>query len=307
MLEKQALIRIGIGCLISGAVAWTAPVTYKDFQAGSTMVGAQKVVYRLFVPKGYTPTKKYPIMVTLHGAGERGVDDSIQLTHYFNRLWADSAAQALNPTFVLAPQCPANFQWVNTPWGEGSYDFTSKSISVPMQGVMNILDSLEKKYSLDPSRYYASGISMGGYGTWYLLMKYPEKFAAAVPVCGAGDPLKAPAISRIPIWAFHAADDPVVPVAGSRDMIAALQKAGGAPKYTEYPVSQKVGHGSWEPASKTPGLAQWVFSQSNTVVSISPRPSLKRQGIHRRAGQSNSLQYEIGSPDALGRLWHTWK
>lgn len=296
--------------MISKAEVWTAPVTYKDFQAGSTLVGAQKIAFRLFVPKGYTPAKQYPIMVTLHGAGERGVDDSIQLTHYFNRMWADSAAQAIRPTFVLAPQCPAGSQWVNTPWGNGSYDFSSKPISVPLQAVVKILDSLEKKYSLDPTRYYVSGISMGGYGTWYMSMNFPDRFAAAVPICGAGDPLKAPVISKLPIWAFHAADDPIVPVAGSREMISALEKAGGTPKYTEYPASQKVGHGSWEPASQNPALIPWVFSQSRSVVRIQsdPKPRTGARESGREGWQLSGgamvapLEVEQGlGLDGLGR------
>lgn len=310
-MKKFPWIGIGIACLAFSAKGWTAPVTYKDFQAGSTLVGTQKVVFRLFVPKGYTPSKSYPIMVTLHGAGERGVDDSIQLTHYFNRMWADSAAQAIRPSFVLAPQCPAGNQWVNTPWGNGSYDFSSKPISVPMQAVVNILDSLGKRYSLDPTRYYASGISMGGYGTWYLAMNFPDKFAAVVPVCGAGDPFKAPAISKLPVWAFHAADDPVVPVAGSRDMISALEKAGGTPKYTEYPASQKVGHGSWEPASQNPALIPWVLSQSRTVVAVESVPRAKSGAGELRSGGWQFLNGVLLTPagtgmalqvDGMGRL-----
>lgn len=281
-----------------------APVTYKDFQAGSTMVEGQKVPFRLFVPKGYTPSKKYPLMVTLHGAGERGLDDSIQLIHYFSRIWADSAAQAIAPTFVLAPQCPPDpMQWVTTRWESGTYNFAQKTMSVPMQGVIKILDSLESKYSLDLSRIYASGLSMGGYGAWYLLMKYPDRFAAAVPVCGAADTTRAASIANVPIWAFHAADDNVVPVKGSREMINALQKVGGAPKYTEYPTSQRVGHSSWAPAAETPGLVQWVYSHSRTVVTIKP---IAARNIQVRNLPSNATGIWImdggRSLDLLGRV-----
>lgn len=249
-----------------------APVTYKDFQPRSYKISAsQSLPYRLFIPKGYTASKKYPIMVTLHGAGERGTDDSLQLKYKFGLMWADSEAQAIRESFVLAPQCPPSpNQWVNRPWDSASYDFSKVSISTSMQAVVNILDSLGKEFSLDQDRYYVSGMSMGGYGTWYLLMKYPTKFAAAVPVCGAGDPKTASIIKDVPIWAFHSADDNVVPVTGSRDMITALKAEKGNPKYDEYAASLRYGHNSWDPASNTPGLAAWVLSQSKTTVSITP-------------------------------------
>ena len=283
-----------------------AAVTYKDFQAGSTVVSGQKVAFRLFVPKGYDPTKKYPIMVTLHGAGERGVDDSMQLVHYFNRTWADSAAQAVNPTFVLAPQCPTAYQWVNTPWANGSYNYLSKPITVPMQGAVNILDSLEKKYSLDANRYYVSGISMGGYGAWYLLLMYPQRFAAGVPVCGGADTSRGPAIAKVPVWAFHAEDDGAVPVKGTREMIAAMRKAGGNPKYTEYPAAQRIGHESWVPAAQRTDLVPWVYSQARFVTTLSP---LRHAKPGKNQWQAGGLPFGFLSgdewSDALGRLLNT--
>jgi len=300
---KAAILSASLSILpVSGA-----QVTYKDFQAGSTAIGAQKIPFRLFVPKGYDPAKKYPLMITLHGAGERGLDDSVHLTHYISRIWADSAAQAIAPTFVLAPQCPREpLQWVSTPWANGTYNSDQQALSVPMQGVLKILDSLETVYSLDLSRIYASGLSMGGYGAWYLLMKYPNRFAAAVPVCGAADTAKASSIAGIPVWAFHAADDNVVPVKGSREMINALRAAGGSPKYTEYPASQRYGHDSWTPAAATPGLVQWVFAQSRTVVSIRPLEGREAAG---RSGVPSVLGFRFlegsRSLDLLGRTWES--
>lgn len=285
-------------------IASAAPVTYKDFEARAYKISTtQSLPYRLFKPKGYSPAKKYPIMITLHGAGERGSDDSAQLKFKFSLMWADTASQAIRPCFVLAPQCPpAPNQWVNRPWDSGSYDFSKVPISTSLQAVVNILDSLGREFSLDPDRYYVSGISMGGYGAWYLLMKFPTKFAAAVPVCGAADPKTAATLKDVPIWAFHAADDPVVPVFGSRDIINEIKAKGGHPNYTEYPASQKYGHNAWDPASNTPDLVPWVMSQTRSTVSI--RVNGNRNKALPRFGKPASI-FEIdwneNKKDATGR------
>ncbi|MDB5049514.1 MAG: phospholipase/Carboxylesterase [Fibrobacteres bacterium] len=244
-------------------------VEVSAFQARSFRMGGNKtIVYRLFVPKNYQPSKKYPLMLTLHGAGERGSDDSAQLLHDFNRMWAADSVQNLHPCFVLAPQCPVDSQWVNTPWAKGSYNLDAIAISDPMKSVVGILDSLEKEFSLDLDRIYLSGISMGGYGTWYLAMKFPGRFAAAVPVCGGADPKKAASIAKLPIWTFHAEDDGTVPVAGTREMVAALKAAGSAVIYTEYPKALGYNHLSWIPAGKTPELVPWVFKQARASVRL---------------------------------------
>jgi predicted peptidase len=240
-----------------------------DFQARSQKMAAGKtLVYRLFVPKNYQASKKYPLMLTLHGAGERGNNNTSQLVHDFNGMWASDSVQNPHPFFVVAPQCPMDSQWVNTPWSNGSYDVDKIAISEPMKSVVAILDSLAKEFNLDGDRIYLSGISMGGYGTWYLAMKYPDRFAAIVPVCGAADPKKAASLSKLPIWTFHAEDDGVVPVKGTRDMVAALQTAGSKVKYTEYPKALGINHASWVPAGKTPELVPWVFQQSRAPVGL---------------------------------------
>jgi predicted peptidase len=169
---------------------------------------------------------------------------------------------------VLSPQCPLNNQWVDTPWGNGTYRLSGVPISDDMQAVVEILDSLFKQYHLDTARQYISGMSMGGYGTWDLAMRQPNRFAAIVPVCGAADTTQANALRNLPIWAFHAADDAVVPVRGSREMIAALRARGGTPTYTEYPSNQGVGHSAWVPAAANPALVPWVFNQSRPPVPV---------------------------------------
>jgi predicted peptidase len=271
--------RIGLATALLAATLgapWTASAAdLADFQARSHKMGASKsIVYRLFVPKNYQAGKKYPLMLTLHGAGERGTDNAAQLLHEFNNKWGADSIQAIEPLFVVAPQCPKDSQWVNTPWAKGSYDMDLVAMSEPMKSVVGILDSLEREFNIDKSRVYVSGISMGGYGTWYIASKYPERFAAAVPVCGGADPKKAPAISMLPIWTFHAEDDGVVPVAGTREIVAALKTAGSTVKYTEYPKAMGINHGSWAPAGKNPELVKWVFSQAKATVSLAPKEVL---------------------------------
>jgi predicted peptidase len=262
---------MGSNIFLAISSSWGNPLMYKGFVERKFKKGStDSLVYRLFIPKDYSPSKKYPIMIALHGAGERGIDDTLQLKYKLATMWADEANQIVHPTFVLAPQCPNPKQWVDKNWSAGSYDFNTAPISIPMDLLVGIMDSLSKEFSLDPDRFYVSGMSMGGYGTWYLLMKYPTKFAAAIPVCGAGDPKMASAISKVAIWAFHAADDGVVPVKGSRDMIDSLKKAGGTPKYTEYAGSLGYGHNSWDPASNTPELNTWLYAQSRATVSLQP-------------------------------------
>ena len=124
--------------------------------------------------------------------------------------------------------------------------------------VLGLLEALEGEFSIDASRVYVAGQSMGGIGTWSYIIARPDLFAAAIPLCGAGDASRAAVIAKIPIWAFHGADDPTIPVKESRTMIAAIKQAGGNPRYTEYPG---VGHEVWLKAFQEKGLVEWLFAQ----------------------------------------------
>jgi predicted peptidase len=296
---KRIGLALAFAVLGPGAARMASAVEVSAFQARSFKMGGNKtIVYRLFVPKNYQPSKKYPLMLTLHGAGERGNDDSAQLLHDFNRMWAADSVQNLHPCFVLAPQCPVDSQWVNTPWSTGSYNLDAIVISEPMKAVIGILDSLEKEFNLDLDRIYLSGISMGGFGTWYLAMKYPARFAAAVPVCGGADPKKAPIIAKLPIWTFHAEDDGTVPVAGTREMVAALKAAGSTVIYTEYPKALGYNHQSWIPAGKTPELVPWVFKQARATVGIIPEGAGK---VRNDPDHAPTDALHPGKIDALGK------
>jgi len=218
-----------------------------------------KLLYRLLKPKDYSPSVKYPVVVFLHGAGERGDDNKAQLIHGMSD-YASDALMGKYPCFVLAPQCPKGKQWVDVPFGSLKHDMPQQP-SDALRLTMDAVAALEKEFSIDPDRWYITGLSMGGYGTWDALQRYPNRFAAAVPICGGGDTKLASRIIHIPIWAFHGDKDQAVPTERSRQMIAALREAGGMPKYTEY---ANVGHDSWTATYKDPAMHEWMFAQKRS-------------------------------------------
>ena len=184
-------------------------------------------------------------MLCLHGRGGNTRAANIA---------AGSHVQSRHPSFVMAPACDGR----TARWVTGGFRNKDSHRSVMLE-LMEAIDDLVKKHSIDPNRIYITGQSMGGVGTWGIIATHPGKFAAAAPVCGIWRPEDAPKMKGIPVWAFHGEKDTTVPVSGSRDMIAAIRKAGGKPKYTEFPG---VGHGSWEPAYAMDEFWTWMFRQS---------------------------------------------
>ena len=244
-----------------------------NYTARTFTSGSKSVNYRIFVPANYSATKKYPFMLALHGAGESGSDNISQLKHDFTNMWSDDAVQAKYPSFAVAPQAP------------------SSSAGHDQALLFLLVASLQKEFSLDSTRLYISGLSMGAIAAWPMITNNPTKFAAAVPIAGRGDPSKAKALVNMPIWAFHGAMDQTVLPSGSRDMVNAIKAAGGTLiKYTEYP---NVGHESWIPAGKEPELVPWIYSQvRGGVLALGGdlfsgyRPNLNRpvaMGLHRSA------------------------
>jgi predicted peptidase len=215
-----------------------------------------KLNYRLMSPIEYDRTKQYPLVVFLHGAGERGDDNTKQLVHGMADFASDEN-RLKYPAFVLAPQCPNDKRWVEVDWGALKHDMPEKP-SQPMGLLFQLLDAMPKQLAIDPNRIYITGLSMGGYGTWDAIQRRPDYFAAAIPICGGGDLAGAEKMKNIPIWAFHGDQDGAVKVSRSRDMIKAIEAAGGKPKYTEYPG---VGHDSWTATYKNPEVLQWLFEQ----------------------------------------------
>jgi len=237
------------------------PTMFEDF-GFYEFVGTAKLhlPYRLLVPRDLNSGAKYPLVVLFHGSGERGEDNKKQLINGVER-FATAHAKTRYPCFVLVPQCPTHLDGQPIMWtGEREKMHLLKLVpepAAPFQTALELLFMIQEKYPVDLDRVYITGISMGGFATWEALIRYPQNFAAAIPVCGGGDVSFADQIKHIPVWAFHGAEDPVVPVKCSRLVIEMLNKAGGNPRYTEYPG---VGHNSWDRAYAEPELLSWLFS-----------------------------------------------
>ena len=223
-----------------------------------TNAAGQTLPYRLFAPPDYSPEKEYPLLLVFHGAGSRESDNLKHLRPWVAG-WMDDAVQNNNPCIILMPQCPKGQQWVDTPWKKGSYSYDGVPISDPMTLAKEIVDRILEEKNIDCKRIYVMGCSMGGYGTWYFTMRYPELVAAAVPVCGGGDPSMAKKLKDIPIWAFHGDLDTTVPTAGSQDMVDAIEKADG--KKVKLTIYEGVKHESYKMAWKEPELPGWLFKQ----------------------------------------------
>jgi predicted peptidase len=229
------------------------------FEVRMFETGDCQLPYRLLQPKGYDGKQKYPLVIFLHGAGERGDDNEKQLVHGMND-FASEEVMSKYPAFVFAPQCPSGEQW-------GGINRLAKTPTPPdqfapaLKAALKAAAALQKEFSIDDKRIYITGLSMGGYGTWDALAKRSEMFAAAAPICGGGQPAEASKFKEVPIWAFHGVDDTTVPVEQSREMIEALIAAGANPKYTEYPG---VGHNSWAQTYSDPALYEWLFAQRRT-------------------------------------------
>jgi len=196
--------------------------------------------YDLFVPKNYTANKKFPLMLFLHGAGERG-DDLNQV-----RKWGPPKLVKKRkdfPFIVISPQCPRDDWW------------TTKA-----DALAKMVDEVAGKLSVDKKKMYCTGLSMGGYGTWTLCAKHPKLFAAAAPVCGGGTPKSAVALKNLPIWTFHGDADNVVPLSGTQKMIDAIKEAGG--KNAKITIYKGVGHNSWSETYANEGLYKWLLSHS---------------------------------------------
>jgi predicted peptidase len=242
-----ALKIVGLAC---AAVLWLAFARPAKADQGGFLKRTHKdpdgkeANYVLFVPHDYKGDKAYPLILFLHGAGEREGGSKAPV-----EVGIGPAIKKLGEKgfgfFVLIPRCEANpHNW--------------RADGPDAQRALAMLEEVQKSYKIDAKRIYLTGLSMGGFGTWSLALKYPDRWAAIVPICGRGDAKQAEKIKDIPCWCFHGAADPTVKVENSREMIAALKAAGGHPKYDEYPG---VGHNSWDQAYETPALYEWLLQQ----------------------------------------------
>lgn len=252
-----ARVLLAASLVLFTAMSISAADNRARFEARTFEGAAGKLNYRLLKPKDYDPNRKYPLVLFLHGAGERGDNNQAQLVHGMNDFASDEVMEKY-PAFVVAPQCPDNKKWVEVDWGAMKHTAPEKA-SDSLQLSFDALAALQKEFSIDANKIYVTGLSMGGYGTWDALERRPDYFAAGAPICGGGDVGNAKKLAKLPIWAFHGDKDGAVKVERTRDMIAAIKEAGGDPKYTEYPG---VGHDSWSATYRNPEFYAWLFAQA---------------------------------------------
>jgi len=223
----------------------TAPVTGQHAQRLEQEVKIKaELDYLLYIPEEVPGAgKKRPLMLFLHGAGERGNDLELVKRNGPPMLVAEGKTF---PFIIASPQCPKDISWSNP----------EKIIALNA-----LIDELIATYPIDESRIYLTGLSMGGFGTWSLAATYPERFAAIVPICGGGNRMEARRLVNMPIWVFHGAKDQVVPTSMSQDMVDALKKKGSDVKFTVYP---ETGHNSWVEAYNNPELYEWLLKQNKS-------------------------------------------
>ncbi len=232
------------------------------FSYGSFAQKSDTLNYRIIKPEDWDVSQKYPLVIFLHGSGERGGDNEAQLTH-----GADLFAANRNkvPAFVVFPQCMAGDYWAveNVEQLANGRIFTfpeREKMNTSLGLVYLLIDSLQSLYPVDASRIYVMGMSMGGKGTYELVSRRPDTFAAAIAICGGGNEAAAAKYAtKTPFWVFHGEQDDVVPPALSVAMARALAKAGGNPKLTLYPDAN---HNSWDRAFSEPDLLNWLYSHS---------------------------------------------
>ena len=235
--------------ILGGFVAAEAAEFEKKTFTGSS---GDALSYALMEPAKSPETgAKLPLVVTLHGVGGRG-KDNWENNCAANGVLTKPEMRQKYPCYVLAPTCARKEVW----WG--TKGLTGKE---RLPDVFELIESLLKELPIDPDRVYVTGQSMGGFGTFGAVGQRPGLFAAAAPVCGGFDPARAKLFAHRPVWVFHGDKDPTVPALRSREMIEALKKAGGEPKYTEYPG---VGHNSWTRAYGEEELWTWLFAQRRT-------------------------------------------
>ncbi len=204
-----------------------------------TVDGVERT-YVVYVPPAYDPSERWPVVMFLHGAGERGDDGVDQSTVGIGP--AIEANPERFPCIVVMPQCPKNIMWT------ARYD-----------EINGALDATLAEFNIDRSRMYLTGLSMGGYGTFMYGADNVDKYAAMAPICGGGRITDAAKLANVPMWVFHGDADPVVTPDKSRTMVEAIKAAGGDIQYTEYPG---VGHNSWDNAYGDPELMSWMLSQT---------------------------------------------
>ena len=270
---------------------------YLDFIAGQHVDGTKTMYFRLFRPDQFDNGTDYPLIVFLHWNSGQGDDNQKQIAdtshHYMPGIqpWIDN--QTEHPAFVLAPQCPLNNVWVDSHWSYGSYDLDTVPESDDLGYVVRVINDLIDTYNIDENRIFVTGLSMGGMGTWDIMLRHPNLFVAGMPVCGCGSPGHAVNIQDVPIWAFHGALDTTISVEGSRDMVSALNNINGDIHYTEYPDK---GHDISGLAYTDSEAIAWVYSY------LDPTPAMNLSGSP--GDQTINLTWSVNTTLPAAATWH---
>ncbi|MGB5418179.1 alpha/beta hydrolase-fold protein [Algibacter sp.] len=218
--------------------------------------------YRLLLPKDFSKEKKYPVVLFLHGAGERGIDNQKQLIHG-SKLFLNETVRDSFPAIVIFPQCPKEDYWSNVDVDRSSYPLklvfpTNKAPTLSLSLVMQLMDDMVLKSYVKPDQIYVGGLSMGGLGTFEILYRKPNLFSAAISICGGGNPETAKTFAtKVPMSIFHGANDDVFAPELSIEMVSAILEAGGKPNFKLYAMDN---HNSWDSTFAEPELLTWLFS-----------------------------------------------
>ena len=216
------------------------PPGQHDQEFEKTITKALSCKYLLFLPDSYgEKEQRWPMILFLHGAGERGDDLRKVKKHGPPKI---VEKQKDFPFVVVSPQCPAGDWWTDK-----------------VEVLINLLDDIVSRYDVDTDRIYLTGLSMGGYGTWTLAAAHPDRFAAIAPICGGGKRFMALTLKDVPVWAFHGAKDRVVPLKESEEMVEAIKARGGQAKLTVYP---EANHDSWTATYNNQELYDWLLEHS---------------------------------------------
>ena len=221
--------------------------------------GSDTLSYRILYPRDFDLNKVYPLVLFLHGSGERGNDNQSQLKHIASLFQSDEVRDN-HPAIIVFPQCPTDGYWANVERSNDVWSVESTGDPTPsLQLVMELMDKMKTHSFVDRQRIYVGGLSMGGFGTFDLLVRDPDTYAAGIAICGGADLRKLDLIKEIPLRIYHGAQDPVVSVSLSREASQRLQDLGGTSvKYTEY---SDGAHDIWTRAMTEPDQFDWLFSQ----------------------------------------------
>lgn len=284
--------------LLLSSLVLSSPLPLQESSAvrGAVSVEGLELPYRLLKPEGLSTERRYPLVLFLHGAGERGADNERQLAYFPERM-ETPGLRSRHPAFVLAPQCPEGHRWVEVDWSSPVSTPFPDEPSPAMLGAIAALREVVRDHPVDPSRIYLTGLSMGGFGVWDLATRHPEWFAAAAPICGGGDEGAAVRLVGLPLWAWHGAEDPVVAVSRSRGMVGTLERLGQDVRYTEL---EDRGHDVWHQAYGDGDFLDWMFRQRRDLarlVDARARRLANRLGEEERVAFLGDSITEAGAGD----------